>query len=187
MMTAPQVKVERMSYWKAEKLMTEFAEEFLRKEFGLELEIPIKVNPRLRSTYGQFKHGYDIAIGISISKSMIEHMGKEFSLDTVKHELVHYAHFKLGLPFRDGQEVFENALKRVGAPSTGTRHSPSKEEVYQCQGCNNKFHQSRKLKYHKQFQGSNYSCTCGGGRLKYLGQKVPPKVIELVNTGYSYK
>lgn len=174
--------IERMSYWKAEKLMTEFAREFLKNEYGLKLDIPIKVNPRTSITHGMFYFNPkdNIAVRISISKSMIEYNEESFAISTLKHELVHYALFELGLPYHDGDKEFEKELKRVGASSTGVRVSINKEEIYECKKCNYRFHQLRKLDHHKKYQGSNYSCQCGG-RLRYIGQHVPTKRLELVN------
>jgi len=180
------VEVKRMGTYSVEKEMEKFAREFLKEEFGVDLTISIKINNRLTSTFGRFKSRTNMVtgkrepLGIEISKNMIEYQGFDFAYGTLKHELVHYALFIQNRPYNDGTYTFEQELKRVGAPSSGTRKALIKKEVYQCKGCSHKFLRNRKLNNHNKYKGSNYTCSCGG-QLNYIGQEQPEKQIVLVN------
>lgn len=179
------LEVKRMGAYSVEKEMEKFAREFLKEEFGVDLTIPIKINNRLKRTFGMFRGRTSKVTGrepivIEISKNMIEYQGFDFAYGTLKHELVHYALFIQNRPYNDGTYTFEQELKRVGAPSSGTRKSVFKKEVYECKGCSHKFLRSRKLNNHKTYKGSNYNCPCGG-QLNYIGQEQPEKQIVLVN------
>lgn len=180
------LELKRMGTYSVEKEMENFAREFLKEEFGVDLTIPIKINSRLTSTFGWFRGRTNRVTGvrepvvIEISKNMIEYQGFDFAYGTLKHELVHYALYIQNLPYNDGTYTFEQELKRVGAPSSGTRKALIKKEVYQCKGCSHKFLRNRKLNNHNKYKGSNYNCTCGG-QLNYIGQEQPEKQIVLVN------
>lgn len=180
------VAVKRIGTYSVEKEMEKFAREFLKEEFGVDLKIPIKINNRLTSTFGRFRGRTNMVTGvrepivIEISKNIIEYHGFDFAYGTLKHELVHYALYIQNRPYNDGTYTFEQELKRVGAPSSGTRKGTRKKEVYQCKGCKHQFLRNRKLNNHNIYKGSNYNCSCGG-ELTYIGQEQPEKQIVLVN------
>lgn len=141
---------------KLEKQLEEYAEAFLQHEYNLDLEIPIKINGRLSRSLGRFKYNMNGAIVIEIAKRMVEHYTVDEILDTLKHELVHYALFKLGKPHRDGHHVFENELKKLGISSTNTKRYKGKAHVYKCSQCNNTFTKNRRLGKRYMFR-----CECG--------------------------
>lgn len=151
--------------------MVEFAKEFLRNEYGLDLEIPIKVNNRLSRSNGRFLTIKQVstnrsrAHSIEISGKILKYDTKDFVLGTLKHELVHYALFRKGAPYRDGDTYFENELKRVGAPSTMTRQSSAPRPTYRCTGCGNVHISSRR------FNVNNYVSTCCRRSYEYEGLK----------------
>ena len=102
------------------------------------LGVPILVNNRLRNTVGYLEineeHGRDVAIKICISGKALRY---GCAVDTVEnvvdilkgalyHELVHYALFTKGEPFRDGDPHFESELARTGAPSSGATKKAKK-------------------------------------------------------------
>lgn len=94
------------------------------------LGVPILVNNRLKSTMGYLQidkyHGRDVAEKICISGKALS---QGYTVDTIEnvinslkgvlyHELVHYALFTKGEPYKDGDPHFESELARTGAPSS---------------------------------------------------------------------
>lgn len=115
---------------KHEQELEAYAKQFLKNEYGLELSIPIKISGRLTSTDGYFQgritpKGDRISGNINLSERFMASAlndgaeGLEAVLDTLRHELVHYALFKLGKNYSDGDEDFENELARLGIGTSG--------------------------------------------------------------------
>lgn len=96
--------------------LREFARDFLRKNFAVELEIPLDINPRLTHAQGRYIH----LLRIELAGPTIENGCDEAILGVLKHELVHYALHKLGLPFKDGEDYFEETLRRLDVPPSGS-------------------------------------------------------------------
>jgi len=103
--------------------LEDVAKTFLQKEYGLKLDIPIKRNNRYRTTMGAFLREYDddskeyLPSRIEIAGWVLERCHIEVVFDTLYHECVHYALHALGRQFHDGQDDFENELKRLGISS----------------------------------------------------------------------
>lgn len=99
--------------------LTRYAERFLMDNYSLDLNVPIVINNRLKNIMGGFvysdKKG---AIKVELSGYTLKYGTEMIILDTLKHELIHYALYTLGKPCRDGQEYFENELKRLGVNRT---------------------------------------------------------------------
>ena len=120
--------------------LKKYAESFLRKNYNLSLEIPLLINNRLRSTLGSFNRNYkgDKACEIELSGQLVKYATKDVILDTLKHELIHYALFVLNKPFHDGDEYFENELKRLEVSGTETCYVGI-HTVYNCPKCARKY------------------------------------------------
>lgn len=151
-----------------------YAKQFLKDEFGLNLDVLIKISNRMSKTLGYFQTGTNRTTGqtrplnITISGNLIKHYTQEEVLDTLKHECVHYALYMLGKPYRDGQAYFENTLKRLGIGSTRTIEFKGIVHNYTCTSCNEKFQRKRR------FNTSKYRCgRCKEAQtLKYVSQSV---------------
>lgn len=137
------------------------AREFLDKEFGMKLEIPIFINTRLKTMFGYFQQRNKQSWKIDISKEFIDTHPKEHVIDVLKHELVHYALFEQGKPYRDGQDYFENTLKRLRISPTKTYKTYGKHHAYICNCEGKTFYRKRKLQ-----EGSRCK-VCG--TLEYIG------------------
>jgi len=125
---------------KVEFILFKYGRDFLEENYPHIPMIPVKINGRLKRSLGRYIHhrGTRQAIGIEISKDMIKHYPKEEILDTMRHELTHYAlHFD-GRPYRDGHPVFERELVKNNASSTGTTKFRGIKEIvtYKCKNCN---------------------------------------------------
>lgn len=120
--------------------LTQIARDFLLDEYGLTLDIPIKRNNRLVRSQGRYVESYDEhrvfhPNRIEISGDMFKYAVDAVIIETMKHELVHYALAIKGEPNDDGHPHFEAELKRVGAPSTGT-NAVGIYGLYRCNKCN---------------------------------------------------
>ena len=109
-------KIKKSELEEIQKILENEAKYFLAKHFNMELEIPIEINARLIRTMGFFEHSTSSKrpIKISISKRMIVCaivMGEmDVVLDTLRHELVHYALYMDDKEYRDGQLDFETKI-----------------------------------------------------------------------------
>lgn len=163
--------------------MKQYSNDFLRENFDSELTIPIEINGRLSRALGRFasrrKDGGYIPIKVELAKSLLENEPMESILDVLKHELVHYALCKQGLPYSDGNKVFEDTLSSLGIASTNTLSAlDSKKEIYKCD-CQ-EIARNKKLKHHAIYEGSNYSCRKCGSELSYIGRRENKKLIEII-------
>lgn len=153
--------------------LTRYADDFLKENYGIRLNIPIKINGRLIKTMGRFVyfvHSKKPSV-IELSKILIENNEMDVILNILKHELVHYALFVLGKPSDDGEEYFENELKRLGIVSQSTIKDITinvPRHVYVCNNCNHHYKVKRRLKY----DGYFHRCNHCKGRLTYQGRKV---------------
>lgn len=111
-----------------------YAKEFLETNYGLSLDITIKLDARLGTSMGKFTYikstnlttkvttttARDIRINTKfMTLAMLDgQRGMTNILEVLKHELVHYALFTLGKPSHDGDDYFEQELARLGIPST---------------------------------------------------------------------
>lgn len=136
------------------------AREFLDKEFGLELDIPIFVSNKLKRTFGYFQYRKGVAWKIEISQELIDTHPKEVVIDVLKHELVHYALFELGKPWRDKDRYFKETLDRLGVSRTRTYESKGKFHHYTCQ-CGKLYKRKRRV------NEGTYCGTCK--TLEYIG------------------
>ena len=156
--------------WYTEVGLTRYARNWLKATYNLELEIPIIINARLSKALGHFKHyGPGRPHSISIGKRTIEYYGKEVTLDVLKHELVHYACFVLGKPYRDGDWYFENELKKHGIARTHTYKPKGEFHTYYCTDCGNRTSvRTRQIKPHKL---PHYYSKCCKAPIRYNGKE----------------
>lgn len=102
--------------WTVERLTNE-AKAFLKSEFDLELTIPIGVNGRLSRAMGRFSHENckeRKPVKIELSKKVVDNFPDKHIKDTLYHELIHYALFVKGLPYRDSDKYFIDTCHRLG-------------------------------------------------------------------------
>ena len=115
------------------------AEKFLRSNFNLELEIPIRISKRMKSKLGVFivKYRGDEVTGseIVISESFITNNEKSAVLDVLYHECVHYALYKTGQPYRDSDSTFIRTLRRLGISRTRSYKYRGESFLYECRKC----------------------------------------------------
>lgn len=105
-----------------------FANNFLMKNFNMELKIPIKMNGRLTRTMGRYLarnyFGNVIPKSIELSKTYLVAAlivgDLEEIYDTLKHELVHYALSVQGKNYSDGDYDFEKKLYELNISSSGS-------------------------------------------------------------------
>lgn len=151
------------------KDLTEIASDFLRENYGMELAIPIVRNNRLRSTMGSYvstrKSG---PIQIEIAGYVIKYATREVVIDTLKHELVHYALHVKGEPYDDGHPHFESELRRLGVSATRTS-IVGLYYVGRCIGCGDEtFGTNKRITY----PGQQFISRCCKTPVEYEGERI---------------
>lgn len=147
------------------------ARKFLMEAYGMELSIPVVINPRLKSTFGRFIHRIHgrKSVRIEMGKNYIAHYDWKNIYETLIHECIHHALYEKGLPHRDGEKTFEDELVKHGSHSTGTNRYRGKVVVYKCthENCGTEFIRKRKL-------AKNRTYTCGrcDSRIQFVGEKI---------------
>lgn len=119
--------------------LTQHAEEFLRKHYDMELAIPIRRNNRMRRALGWFIVRKQTPECIEIAGYLMEYGEAEVILDTLYHELIHYALLSQGKPYHDGCVEFESELRKHGVSSTNTHVKVGKFVAYSCKNCGKEF------------------------------------------------
>lgn len=145
-------QISKSVYDKVLTMLNKEADYFLEKNFEMKKEIPIEINSRLTRTHGNFSYFVESKkpIKITISKRFVTSaiiMGEIDSvLDTLRHELVHYALFMKGLKYSDGEYDFEKKLSELNIGSSGAT-APNKvmsskvsryvelHPQFKCSGC----------------------------------------------------
>lgn len=95
-----------------ENTLKNIADEFLEKNYGLTLKIPIIIDDNLTNIGGQF-------IIYKNKPQAIKIKNVENSTDLLNilfHECVHYALYTLYKPYRDEDYYFKLELKRLNIP-----------------------------------------------------------------------
>ena len=148
------------------------ADDFLKENFNLTLDIPIRISNRMTSMHGKFVQTVNRVTGetkskeIVISSDLYNYHGYFKMIDTLKHECIHYALYTLGKPYSDGETYFENTLKKHGVSSTGTTAYKGKAHLYTCKSCDNSFNKKRR------FNTDKYVCSHCKGQLEYVKQVI---------------
>lgn len=146
--------------------LTKLANDFLLKEYHLDLKIPIEISSRMKKSLGAFVIRNNVAYKIKISKNLINYYNQEIIVDVLYHECIHYALFTLKRPYKDGEAYFKNELKRLGVSESHTYVYKGIVHYYQCPNCNIIF--ERKMKGYER----RYYCAVCNGKFKYLGERI---------------
>lgn len=161
--------------------MKKFSQTFLKTTYGIDMEIPLTINNRLKTTCGRFRYkinrrtGATSPLAVEMNGFFVKNNTKDVVVDVLKHELVHYALFTLGKPHSDGHPVFERELKRLGVVSQSTidqytiKSKPRNVNVYKCvdNGCGKEYQTLRALSNN----GIYHRCKCGC-KIQHLGKKL---------------
>lgn len=144
-----------------------YAKEFLSNNFdGMALDVPIEVNGRLSRAMGRFIAINRKSHSIELSKNLVQYNDMEVIQDVLKHELIHYALYEMGLPNGDDDKEFINTCNRLGAPLTETFSIKQPVHQYKC-SCT--VHERRRRI--KNFNTSKYKCMGCNEILEYIGFK----------------
>lgn len=127
--------------------MRQIANSFLNENYGLQLEVPINFNARLKRCFGRMVYNARTKepLRIELAIDLIANHPKEQIIDVLKHELVHYALLVLKRPFKDGHPYFESELKRLGVSPTETIEYLGEMYKYICLDCGQEFYRRRRL------------------------------------------
>ena len=156
-------------------ILNNAARDLARKYWGLELNVPVKENGRLRVALGRAVFTVNRLTGvltpkhIELSTNLLTNYPDEIIIDVLKHELCHWALAVQGKPNNDGHPVFENELKRIGAHSTHTIKPTGDLYTVECSKCGDivaKNHSKRKLNKYVEGTGRRvYSTNCCGAKI----------------------
>lgn len=112
---------------------------FLQEEYGIVLNAPIKINNRLKNTYGnvnvfQCHNGALFVDSIEFHPGILTTNRYDRINNLIKHEAIHYALIKKGGEFRDNDVEFKIELEKhqVGNCDLELKH---KVYVYECVKC----------------------------------------------------
>ncbi|MFE8094518.1 SprT-like domain-containing protein [Bacillus toyonensis] len=153
--------------------LTEIAKDFLQKEYGLPLTVNVELSSKMTTTFGMFyikSVKKRIPKVIRLSKNFVTYQEKDVIIDVLKHELVHYACFMQGKPYKDKDAYFKQELARVGSARTRTYKfkGERKRKVYsyECKKCGKNI-QARIKGYEKKY--IHKDCH---GEFKFIGEVI---------------
>lgn len=150
--------------------LTQYAEKFLADKYGFKLAIPIKRNNRLTNTLGRYISCAETGqpLKIDLSGRLLEYGTEWAILDTLKHELIHYATHCLGENFDDGADFFENELRKHGVSPTRTI-TVGRFYITQCRACGKETTVTVKRQIER---ASDYVMGCCSSRYAYVGDVI---------------
>lgn len=90
----------------------ERCEEIYGREF--DKTIKVRINGRLTSSLGYFKHQGKKSLEIDIAKRLVESNLSELIIDTIGHEVIHYVLFELGEYNKVHGEKFKSLCRKLG-------------------------------------------------------------------------
>lgn len=146
------------------------ADRFLQDAYGLTLNIPLRVNRRLKRTLGRMVLKDGRPYVIELSAALLEYQDWDVIVDVLKHECIHYACFVLKRPYGDGDAHFRRELKRHGVSSSGTHHYKGMVHQYRCAGCDGVIASLKKYSLDRRGFVKKRRCGRCRGRVKYVGQ-----------------
>lgn len=149
--------------------LTQIADDFLRANYGMALEIPIVRNNRLRTTLGYYAwDSRKKPLRIEMAGYLLKHGAREVVMDTLYHECVHYALHRRGEPYKDGHPHFEAELARLDVSSAGTTNV-GLYYVAKCTECGG-------FTYCKDkgvtAAGHSFVSRCCSKTVKYIGERI---------------
>ena len=161
--------------------LVSYSKSFLKSTYGIELEIPVTINNRLKTCCGRFRYkinrasGNTTPISVELNGFFVNNHSKDVVLDVLAHELVHYALYTLGKPHSDGHPVFERELKKLGVISQNNinkyeiKTKPTMINIYKCldSNCNKEYKTKRALSNN----GTHHRCNCGS-KIAHIGRKL---------------
>lgn len=149
--------------------LTEIATDFLRENYDMELSIPILRNNRLRKTLGRYLATMeDAPLRIEIAGYVFKYATTAVIIDTLKHELIHYALHVRGEPNDDGHPHFEAELRKHEASSTKT-NVIGLYYVGKCQGCGDAtYGKSKRISEPNQ----RFTSICCDTPVDYVGERI---------------
>lgn len=167
--------------------LTKLAKEFAMEYWGMEFNVPIIINNRLRNSLGRMCFNLERLTG-KIIPTKLEMAGITLSnynnntiIGILKHELCHWALAMQGKPFNDGHPVFEKELQRIGAPSTNTIQSAGTVYTVCCSSCKKQIAESmsegRLKKYVYGAKRKEFKSACCEAKIEWG----PTKYIEDTN------
>ncbi|KIH70946.1 SprT-like domain-containing protein [Salinicoccus roseus] len=149
--------------------LEQHADAFLKRKFGMPLDIPIRISKRMKSKLGAFRIKYtrgkvtNREMEIVMSYTFIKNNSIETILDVLYHECVHYALFAKNQPYRDSDATFIKTLECLGISRTRTHMYKGESHLYECRKCQYQF--SRNMKGYEK----RYICRRCRGRFSYVG------------------
>lgn len=107
---------------KWENLLLNFAKNFCKENYGVEFNIPLRLNGTMKRALGWFKHygGWNKPECIELSRDLIKNFNEDMIIKVLKHELIHYCLYTLKLDYKDGQMRFENEIVKHNSVSSGS-------------------------------------------------------------------
>ncbi|CAM4196027.1 SprT-like domain-containing protein [Lacicoccus alkaliphilus] len=150
-----------------EKELEGHAKAFLRDNFNLSLDIPVRISRRMKSKLGVFTVKYygGTVTGseIVISESFILNNDRTAVLDVLHHECVHYALYRTGQPYRDTDVTFVRTLEKLSISRTRSYKYRGEAFLYECRKCRYRF--SKNMKGYEK----RYRCQRCRGKFLYIG------------------
>ena len=155
------------------KVINEKCKKFAKEIWNADFNVPIIISKQLSRALGRYNYrlyrtqnNLHMPISITFASKLFEYYSEKDVDGVIKHELTHWFLGVNNKPSSDGHPVFENELKRIGAPST--RQLPSLGIVHTaiCEKCGEIIVlRKRACDIAKYINGNRYSSRCCNSRL----------------------
>ena len=147
----------------------DYANNFLYEEYGISLDIPIKVNSRLKNCHGFYVYNDEKGLRIELSKRLIDYAPDYIIKDVLRHELIHYALHKLGRNFLDEDDDFKSELNKHDTSPSNYYPYIGVKYIIECRKCRSVGETSIKRHIEK---NNEYTTGCCDEGYEYIGDAI---------------
>jgi SprT-like protein len=167
------------------ELLNRKAKFYTQTLWGMELDAPVSINNRLKTTYGRFICGrfYDIKTRIELSGLILNF--PEIIDDVLLHELTHWYCYKTGKHYKDNNTDFILELDKLNIISSGGVIIDNQlfrrvtYGCYQCKICNKEYSTKYYLTKKDECDGHSFkSYFCCNEKMEFINTKIKNNIYK---------
>jgi predicted SprT family Zn-dependent metalloprotease len=152
--------------------------EFSNKYWGYEFKLPVELSSRMTHALGYYQYKKERSANkitpmrVKFAERLMNGNYSEATIDSViKHELAHWALSLQGVPFSDGDWIFKNECRKIGASLTGTIDHSGSGYCMVCEHCGRVIVMKDTYQQILKYINGNYKSKCCKSSLKYVGYR----------------
>lgn len=162
-----------------ETVVVEKCKRFAKEIWNVDFNVPVKISNKMSKSLGKYRahivrdfyiSTVQVPIDIRFSIKLFEYHNEAAVDGVIKHELTHWYLGITHQPNGDGHPVFENELRRIGAPSTRKLPALGNKYVARCKCCGKiVVTRNSEMNVKKYCETTKYKSNCCKSTISYGG------------------